>query len=120
MTCMSSVYQTGASCANSQRFEVFREVALFALAESQREVPVVVLDHRSKRREAAIVVVAALAVSPQPAQRRRAVAPVGAAIGLEIVDTDLGAGVHVPSGLGEEWRHVAPPAGGLAGEDLLA
>ena len=42
----------------------------------QREMRVVVIDHRRQRRETAIVIEAAVGVRPQAAQRRGAIAPV--------------------------------------------
>src|SRR5207302_2342370 len=79
-----------------------------------------VRDDIVERGETPIVIEAALGVREKPAQGRRAVAPIGRPLRLEIVDPDLRAGVQVPAGLGEERRHVALRAARLALEEALA
>src|ERR1044072_8155880 len=100
----------------SERFEVLDEVGLLGRAEAERLHRVVVVDHVEQSGEPAVVVEAALGVRPQPLERRRAVAVVGRAVGLEAFDADLRRQVHVPAGLGEQRRHVAGGAPRLAGE----
>src|SRR5262249_49786986 len=89
-------------------------------AQVQAEYAVVVLDHVEQRREAPVVVEAALLVRPEALERRRAVALVWRALRLEVVDPDLFGGVHVPTGLRVERRHVAARAVRAAPEQLLA
>src|SRR5262249_45663628 len=86
----------------------------------ERERAVVVLDDVRQRGEAAVVVEAALLVCPQARQRRGAVAMVGIARGLEVVDADLRGGVRVPAGLRVERRGAGGGAAGLAREELAA
>src|SRR2546428_3695485 len=70
--------------------------------------PVVVTDHVQQRGEAAVVEEAALlrGALSQTAERRGPVAPIGRAIGLERIDSDLGGRVHIPTRLGVERRDV--------------
>ena len=53
---------------------------------------------------------------PQSPQRRRQVAPIRRSHGLEVVDADLLRGMKIPARLGENRRHVAGRAVGLAVE----
>src|SRR5712692_255550 len=103
----------------SQRLEELHQVGLLRARQAQAERRVVVVDHGIQRREATVVVEAALLAGEQTPQRGRPVVPVGRPVGLESVDPDLRAGVHVPAGLGVERRNVALGAVGLAGEQLL-
>src|SRR4051812_41096149 len=104
----------------SKRLQVLREIVLLATRQPQREVLVVVVDHIGERREAAVVIEAALHVRPEAAQRRRTVAPVRRARRLEIIDADFLGRVHVPARLGVERRHVTAAAIRLAIEQRLA
>src|SRR6187551_1322963 len=78
---------------------------------------VVVIDHRGQRRKAAIVIEAAFGVCPQAPQRSRTVTLVRRARSLEIVDAHFLGGMHVPAGLGEQRRYVAPAALRLGAEE---
>src|SRR3989442_14886675 len=80
--------------------------------------PVVVIDHVQQRGEAAVVEEAALlrGALSQTAERRGPVAPIGRAIGLERIDSDLGGRVHIPTRLGVERRGGGGGATG-AGEE---
>src|SRR5512142_1788664 len=86
--------------AGLQRLQVLDEVALLRGRQREREGGVVVRDDRGQVGEAAVVIEAALGVREQALERRRAIALVGRALRLEVVDADLGGGVHVPTGLG--------------------
>ena len=77
-------------------------------------------DDPGERREAAVVIEAALCVRPQALQRRGAVMAIRRALRLEAVDADLVRRVHVPARFGVERRHVAARAVRLAGEKLPA
>src|SRR6476620_8129140 len=77
------------------------------------------LDDGSEVREPAVVIEAALLPREQAAQGCGSIPLIGRAAGLEVVDADLGGGVHVPTGLREERRHVAARAAGVAVEDGL-
>src|SRR5207302_86102 len=100
----------------SQRLEVLDQIALLSVAQPQLEELVVVIDDRVEIREAAVVVKAALGVRHQSPKRRGPVASVRRAIGLEIIDPDLGGLVCIPSRLREDWRHVTARTPGLAGK----
>src|SRR6185436_10955200 len=78
------------------------------------------LDDGSEVREPAVVIEAALLPREQAAQGRGSIPLIGRAAGLEVVDADLGGGVHVPPGLREQRRHVAGRAPGAAVEDGLS
>src|SRR4051812_37364324 len=56
----------------------------------------------------------------ETAQRRGAIALIGRAIGLEIVDPDFRRSVLVPTGLGEKRRHMTTGAIGFPFEERLA
>src|SRR5919198_4835336 len=99
---------------------VLDEVGLLARGEAELEAAVVVVDDGAERRIAPVVVEAALHLGDDPAQRRRPVAERRGAVGLEVVDADLLAGVEVPAGVAELRRHVAARAASLAVEDRLA
>ena len=71
------------------------------ITETQSEKAVVVLNDIVKRCETPVVVEASLRVRPESFQRSRAVALVGRAIRLKIVDSDLSRRVKIPSGLGK-------------------
>src|SRR5262249_12307728 len=101
-----------------QRLEELGQVGDLAVRELEREGAVVVLDDVRQRGEAAVVVEAALLVGPQAGQGRGAVAMVGIARGLEVVDADLRGGMRVPAGLRVERRDVAARALRLAREEL--
>src|SRR4029453_13522623 len=58
----------------------------------------------------------ALHVTPKSLERGRAVVLIGRAQRLKRVDADLVRRVHVPAWLGEQRRHVAACAAGLAAE----
>src|SRR5437879_1396787 len=90
------------------------------VGETQVERLVVVLDDGEKRRIAAVMVEAALLMRPQSLERRRAIALVRRSVRLEAVDADFVGGVHRPSGLGKERRHMTRRAARRAGEDGLA
>src|SRR4051812_49375394 len=81
---------------------------------------IVVIDDVGKRGKAAVVVEASPGMSPQPLEGGGAITLIGRTPGLEIVDTDLGGGVHVPARFGEQGRHVAAATGCLAVEKRLA
>src|SRR5205085_1753507 len=102
------------------RLQVLDEVALFRFRESEAEVAVVVVDDRAVVREAAVVIEAAFRAHEESRERRGAVAIVGRARRLEVVDADLGGGVHRPARLAEERRNVARGATPAALEDRLA
>src|SRR5262249_53250279 len=72
-----------------ETLQVFDELGLLPRAQVQAEYAVVVLDHVEQRREAPVVVEAALLVRPEALERRRAVALVWRALRLEVVDPDL-------------------------------
>src|SRR5688572_701487 len=74
-----------------ERFQIFDEIALLLVAQLEAEVIVVVAHHVLQGGEAAVVVEAALVDLlrvPEGAQRRRPVAAVRRALGLEIVNAD--------------------------------
>src|SRR6266704_1400051 len=100
----------------SQRLEELHQVGLLRARQAQLERRVVVVDHGIQRRESAVVEEAALRAREQAAQRGGPVAFVGRSERLELIDPDLRAGVHVPTGLSVERRNVALCAVGLAGE----
>src|SRR5262245_7343540 len=83
--------------AELERFEVFDQIVDLALAQSEREKAIVVVDDISQRGEAAVMVEAARLVRPETFEGRCAIALIGGAVGLEVVDADLGAGMHVPT-----------------------
>src|SRR5215510_422911 len=91
----------------SDRLEVLDEISLLRRGQVQVEGLVVVLHHGEQVREASVVVEAALLMRPETGQRTGSVHVRGRSVGLEVVDADLTSGVHVESGLGEEWWHVA-------------
>src|SRR5262245_42350225 len=90
----------------SERLEIFLQVALLLDCESQgapQDIQsIVMIDHVTKRREAAVVIEAARCVRPESLQRSGSITSVGSAARLKVVDADLGAGMHIPTGLGEE------------------
>src|SRR5262249_24963738 len=94
----------------SERLQIFDQVVLLLRGQAQLEEVVVVIPDSGERRKAAIVIEAALLMRPNSLERRRAVAPVGCPIGLEVVDPDLGGRVEVPARLAEERGHVASSA----------
>src|SRR4051812_22586378 len=89
-----------------QRLQKLHQIALLRLAQVQPEVPVVVIDDVAQGGEAAVVVVAPLAVRPEPLERRGAVVAVRRAVGLEGVDADLLGRVAGPGPLGVEGGRV--------------
>jgi len=95
-----------------ERLEVFEEVALLLRAERELLCRIVMVDDRGEIGEAAVMVEPAPGPREQPAQRRRAIAVIGGAAGLEIVYPDLARRVHRPAGLAEKRRHwyAAQPA----------
>src|SRR3954469_9167285 len=104
----------------SQGLQILDEVGDFLRREPQSEEAVVVVDDGLEVRESAVVVVAPLGMTPEPAQRRGAIAECGRSIGLEVVDADLGGQVQIESRLGEQGRDVAVGAPGLAVEQDVA
>src|SRR6185369_1575593 len=56
-----------------QRFQVLDQLGFLLRVQPEPEVPVVVVDHGSQVREAAVVIEAALLVRPQAGERRGAV-----------------------------------------------
>src|SRR5256885_285316 len=94
----------------SEGLQVLDEVGSLAGGEAEREHRVVVRDHFVEGRESTVVIEAALRVREEAAQRSRPVAPVGSAAGLEFIDANLRAGMHVPARVGVERRHVAAGA----------
>src|SRR5262249_14203261 len=94
----------------SEREEVLFEILHLLLGQGEREVLVVVLDHRSERGEPPVVEESTLLASEEPAERRRTVAALGRAIRLEGIDPDLLGSVQVPARLGEERLDVAASA----------
>src|SRR6202795_2076822 len=93
------------------------QVALLLLRETESQEPVVVVHDIPKRREASVVIEAALLVCPQTAERRRAVRVGRRTIRLERVHADLRGRVEVVAGLRVEWRDVAGRAARLALEE---
>src|SRR5262245_45921964 len=89
-----------------QRLQELDEVALLLVAQAEAEELVVVGHHVDQRCKTSVVVEAALLMCPQSGERTRAVAVVGRAIRLEIVDADLAGGMQVPPGLGVQRRNV--------------
>src|SRR4051812_319300 len=78
------------------------------------------LDDVREGGETPVVIVAALAAcGGEPAQGSGPVTSIGRPRGLEIIDADLRAGVHVPPRLAVERRDVALSALGDALEDSL-
>src|SRR6185503_3604377 len=88
-------------------FQILDEIGLLAGGEAEREGGVVVIDDGAEGREPSVVIEAALLVREEPLERRGPIVFIGRALRLEIVDSDLGGGVHVPAPLGEQRRHVA-------------
>ena len=78
------------------------------------------IDHSCVIAESAIVIEAALLAREQTLEGRGPVAAIRRPLGLEIIDADLGAGMHLPARLGVERRHIAGCASPLALEDHLA
>jgi len=101
----------------SERLQVLDQVLFLLAAQAEPEEVVVVFDHVGKRREAAVVVETTLLVRPEASKRRSAVAPVGGAVGLEIVDADFLRRVQVPAGLRKDRRDVALRAPACPAED---
>src|SRR3954465_7021753 len=58
-------------------------------------------------------------MGPGSLERRRPISMIRRAIRLEVVDADFIRGVHFPSGLGKERRHVTRRAARWAVEELL-
>src|SRR5262245_23334587 len=86
----------------SQRLQVLDEISLLRIGQAEALERVVMVHHVEQGREPTIVIEAALHVRPQTVERRGAIAAIGRALGLEVVDADLLGGVHVPAGLGVE------------------
>ncbi len=78
------------------------------------------LDHVEQGREAPVVVEAALRVRPQASERRSAIAAIGSAVRLDVVDSDLRRRVQVPAGLGSDGLDVTLVALRLPGEKRVA
>src|SRR4051794_7074834 len=85
----------------SQRLEELDQILLLRRRELQLAVTVVMIHHVIQRREPAVVVEAAFGPYEETAERSRAIAIVGRAAGLEVVDPELLGGVHRPPGLDE-------------------
>src|SRR5690349_1906363 len=66
--------------------------------------------------ESSVMVITAFCAGEQAAQRCRAVALVGGAVGLEAINSNFFRSMHVPSGLGIERRDVACSTLGFAVE----
>src|SRR5712692_1661355 len=77
------------------------------------------VDHVEQCSESAVVIEAALLVSPEARERRRPVHPWRRTIGLECVDTHLCRSMQVVARLREERRDVTRGAPPLAGEECL-
>jgi hypothetical protein len=73
----------------SQRFQVFDEIGFLLRAKAKTPKTVVVLHHGHQIGEASVVIEPTLAPREKSLQRRRAIAPVGRAGRLEIIDPDL-------------------------------
>src|SRR5215208_6442583 len=71
---------------------------------------VVMIYHVFQRGEPAVVIETPLGTDEEAAKRGRSIMVVGRAAGLEIVDPDLLGGMHRPSGLRVEWRHMTGTA----------
>src|SRR5581483_4286203 len=65
----------------------------------QAKSAVVVVHDGIERGEAAIVIEPAPGVGPEAPQGRRAIAAIRRPVGLEVINANLGAGVHVPARL---------------------
>src|SRR5512140_2531189 len=87
-----------------QGLQVLDEIALLLRVEAEGKEGVVVVDDVAECGETTVVVEAALLVCEQPLERRSAVALVGRAFRLEVVNADLFRFVHVPARLGVERR----------------
>src|SRR5690606_20161561 len=103
------------SCGTrSERLQILDQIRFLTLAEAESEESVVVVDDVGERREAAVVIEAALRVRPEALQRRRPIVGVlRAAPRVLLVDADLVEAMHVPPGLREDRRNMAFGAAGL-------
>ena len=86
--------------SNSERFEKLGEISFFGSGQLEIKEVVVVLDDVAQRDEPAVVVETSFRVCPESLLGRRAVGPLGRAIGLEVIDADLISAVHIPPRLG--------------------
>jgi hypothetical protein len=92
------------SFQQSNRFEILDQVLFFLIAQSQAEMFVVVIHDIIQRREASVMVEAALVDLrriPQRAQRRCDIGSFGRAHCLEVVDADLVSCVGIGAWVGE-------------------
>ncbi len=76
-------------------------------------------NHVSKCYKAAIVIEAALLMSPETFQRRRSVSSIWGAIRLKVINADFGRRMHVPAGFTEQRWYVTRRARGFAFEYCL-
>lgn len=109
-----------APCRSSERFQILHDIRLFPFRQVQAEVGIVMAYDLAQRGKAAVVIKASFGMRPPAPERCGAVAPVGSAVGLEIVDADLCPGMHVPARFAEGRRDRAAGAVRLAVEDALA
>src|ERR1017187_5466353 len=110
----------GSAPQRSERLQVFHQVLSLLWRKLQVETRVVAVHYVQQRRKPSVMVEAAFGPGEESAQRRGAVALVGRAIGLEIVNPDFRGRVHVPTRFCVKWRHMTGGAVGLALEQRLA
>src|SRR5690242_17689029 len=100
--------------------QILNQVALFRGGQAERHARVVVIDDVVQRGEAAVVIKAAFEMCEEIPNRRSAVASVGCAVGLEVVNANFRGGMQIPAGIGPERLDVAVVALGLATEQSVA
>jgi len=109
----------GLAFSQLKRQQVLHQVILLLIGQAQALDLVVVVHDVEQSRKPPVVVEASLLVRPEASQRRCPVSFVRRALGLEIVNPDLGWRVHIPTGLGKQRRHMAGGALRFAVEDRL-
>src|SRR5262249_15562798 len=93
---------------------------LFSTIETQAHTRVVVIDDRIQIGETSVVIEAAFKVRRKRTDRRRAIAHIGSAIGLEAVGTDVAGLMKIPSRLSPKRLDVTAVASRLATEQLVS
>src|SRR3954452_5997038 len=100
--------------------QVLHEVLLLARRQPELEAVVVVLNDGGERREAAVMVEAALRLRHDAPQRCRPVTQRRRPARLEVVDADLVSRMEIPAGIAEPGRHVAACTARLSSEQRRA
>src|ERR1041385_8904115 len=104
----------------SETEQILNQVALFRRREAEGHARVVMVDNLVQGRESTVVIEAALQVSEEHADGRRAVPQIRRSIRLKAVDADFGRHMQIPAGIGPERLDVAVIALGLAAEELVS